>query len=209
MNGRIPRRGLMLEDMLKGAVAGAIGVWAMDKAGSFLYRQEEQDVLARERQARVDGKDPAHALVDKVAEKTGADIDTSQPNKAGVSVHYALGIVPGAIYAVLRSRFPWVGAGDGVVYGLVLFLLQDEAAAPALGIAAGPKKYPWQTHARGLVSHIVLGIVTDTVLALAERRVDEGKRYYRPGAGERVPQLRAPAAEGWPPSDRAFFDPSR
>lgn len=36
------------------------------------------------------------------------------------------------------------------------------------GLAASPGDYPWQDHARGLVAHLVYGIVTDTVLRLLD-----------------------------------------
>ncbi|MDP9382790.1 MAG: DUF1440 domain-containing protein, partial [Chloroflexota bacterium] len=57
-----------------------------------------------------------------------------------------------------------IGAGRGLLYGAVLFLLNDEILAPVLGLASGPTAYPWQAHARGLISHVVLGAATDTVL---------------------------------------------
>ena len=50
-----------------------------------------------------------------------------------------------------------------------MFLVNDEILAPVLGLASGPAAYPWQAHARGLVGHLVLGAVTDTVLAVTEQ----------------------------------------
>ncbi len=79
-------------------------------------------------------------------------------------MHYALGIVPGALYGSLRGRLAGIGAGRGLLYGAGLFLVNDEILAPVLGLASGPTAYPLQAHARGLVSHLVLGAATDTVL---------------------------------------------
>jgi uncharacterized membrane protein YagU involved in acid resistance len=84
-------------------------------------------------------------------------------------MHYALGILPGALYGVLRHRVAGLGAGRGLLYGAGLFLVNDELLAPVLGLASGPTAYPWQAHARGLVSHVVLGAVTDTVLDVTEQ----------------------------------------
>ncbi len=151
-------------DMAMGAIAGAAGVWAMDKIGSFMYDREDGAALERERQARVHGKDPAHAAVDKVADLTGADLPTEQPSGAGIGVHYGLGVLPGALYGVARHEVPQLRAGGGALYGLGLFLAQDEMMAPLLGIAGSPGEYPWQAHVRGLVSHVTLGVVTETVL---------------------------------------------
>ena len=158
-----------LVDMAAGAIAGAIGVWAMDKVGWFLYDREDAEALERERRARVDGKDPAHAAVDKVAELTGADLPSAQPSAPGIVVHYALGVVPGALYAAARHEIPQLRAGGGALYGLGLSLTQDEMMAPLLGIAGSPGEYPWEAHARGLISHAALGVVTETVLTLFDR----------------------------------------
>ncbi|WP_409518535.1 DUF1440 domain-containing protein [Methylobacterium sp. R2-1] len=102
-----------------------------------------------------------------------------QENAAGLAVHYSLGIVPGAIYGALRGRVPYVDAGAGLVYGLGMFILEDEIANPLLGTTAPPQRYPWQAHARGLVAHLVYGVFTELVLrALATRP----KRYGTPWA---------------------------
>ena len=158
-----------LVDMAMGAVAGALGVWAMDKVGSFMYDQEDASALEREHRARVHGKDPAHAALDKVADVTGASIPTEQPSRAGIGIHYGLGVGPGALYGVARHEVPQLRAGGGALYGLGLFLAQDEVMAPLLGIAGPPGEYPWQAHFRGLVSHVTLGVVTETVLTLFDR----------------------------------------
>lgn len=179
-------------DMLLGAVAGAAGVWAMDRLGWWLYNHEDRDAAARELQARkggndVDytdaeqqaldqqqqrepsGKDVAHVAVEKVAAITGINVHTGQPNPGGVAVHYALGILPGAMHAVIRRKVPAMQAGNGALYGFGLFLINDEIVAPSLGLASGPGEYPWQAHVRGAVTHTVLGVVTESLLRLFDR----------------------------------------
>lgn len=179
-------------DMLLGAVAGAIGVWAMDRVGWFLYNHENKDAVARELQARKGGddveytdserealdrqpqaqpagKDVAHVGVEKVAAMTGINVHTGQPNPSGIALHYALGILPGALHAVVRRKVPVMQAGAGALYGFGLFVVNDEVVAPSLGLASGPTEYPWQAHARGAVTHVVLGVVTESVLRLFDR----------------------------------------
>ena len=158
-----------LVDIAMGAVAGALGVWAMDKVGSFMYEHEDAAALEREHRARVHGKDPAHAALDKVAAVTGANVATQQPSAAGIGVHYGLGVAPGALYGLARHELPQLRAGGGALYGLGLFLAQDEVMAPVLGLAGSPGEYPWQAHFRGLVSHVTLGVVTETVLSVFDR----------------------------------------
>jgi uncharacterized membrane protein YagU involved in acid resistance len=179
-------------DMLLGAVAGAVGVWAMDRLGWYLYNHEDRDAIARELQARKGGddteytdrerealdgqpqaepagKDVAHVGVEKAARITGINVHTGQPNSGGVALHYALGMVPGAMHAVIRREVPVMQAGNGALYGFGLFVMNDELVAPALGLASGPQEYPWQAHVRGAITHTVLGVVTESVLRLFDR----------------------------------------
>ncbi len=155
-------------EMVKGAIAGAVGVWAMDQVGWAMYNREDPVALQQELEARVEGKDPADVAAGKMAEMVGVTLTPEQPHPAGIAVHYALGIVPGAAYGALRHSMPGLTAGHGLLYGLGLFLLHDEGLAPALGLASGPMQYPRQAHARGLVSHLVLGAVTDAVLNILD-----------------------------------------
>jgi len=160
--------------MLMGAVAGAVGVWAMDRVDWYLYDREDPAARQRTRSIRPHGRDPAHNLVGAVAEMLGRD-RPAQPHPAGILVHYLLGIGPGAAYGALRDRAPAIGAGRGLAYGFGLFVVQDELINAATGLSADLRDYPWQAHARGFVAHLVLGAVTDAVFdrlkgAATERR---------------------------------------
>lgn len=157
-------------DLMLGAAAGAVGVWVMDRVGWFMYNNEDPAALQQEHQARPGSVDVAHAAVQKFAILMGHTRPPEQPNAAGIAVHYALGVVPGALYGVLRNRVPALRAGGGAVYGLALFAVMDETAAPLLGIASGPTSYPWQAHARGLIAHLVLGVTTETLLRVVNNR---------------------------------------
>ena len=150
-------------DMLKGAVAGAAGVWVMDRLDWFLYGRESAETRQRTEDARPGGRDPAHVMAGMAADAVGVELASPKQNPAGLAVHYSLGILPGALYGALRSRVDYLGAGRGLLFGLGLFVVEDELANPLLGTAAPPGRYPWQAHARGLVAHLVYGLVTDVV----------------------------------------------
>jgi uncharacterized membrane protein YagU involved in acid resistance len=101
---------------------------------------------------------------ERVAEKV---LQTELPDEvkpvAGEVVHYGMGIFSGAIYGALAEFLPIVRAGNGLVFGVVLWLLADETAVSAVGLAKRPSAYPPSTHAYALSSHLVYGFVTETV----------------------------------------------
>ena len=172
--------------MLKGAVAGAVATFVMDRVDWRLYDLEPEASRRRTWAVRPEHKDPAHVIASRASEALGTG-PIPQHHPAGLAVHYAIGIAPAAIYGALRERVPGVGAGRGLGYGLAMFVLEDEVANPAAGFAAPPQKYPWQPHVRGLVSHLVYGFVTDLVL----RALSPGDRHRpMPRDGVRGPPPR-------------------
>lgn len=86
-------------------------------------------------------------------------------------------MAPGALYPVLRRRLPWLRAGCGTVYGLALFVVNDEIAGRLLGIMGPERNYPWRTHLRGLLGHVVLGVVTEMTLNVLE---EQSSSQYEP-----------------------------
>lgn len=163
------RQSSLLGDLLKGAVAGAVGVIALDQITWAMWDREDPEALQREREARPGGLDPAHVVANRMAEAMGTKLTPKQPHAAGIAVHYGLGILPGAIYGALRKRAPIVGTGAGTAFGLALFLLQDEGLNPMIGTSGSPGEYPWQAHARGVVGHAVMGAIMDATLDMLDR----------------------------------------
>lgn len=151
-------------ELIKGAIAGAVSVWAMDRVTWYMYRNEDRKAYLQEKKAQVNGHYVAHVAVDKVLEATGKELTDRQHFYAGKGVHYFLGIAPGMLYGVLRHKVKGLDAGRGALYGFGLFVVMDETLAPVLGLASGPAAYPWQAHVRGLAGHLTVGIVTDAVL---------------------------------------------
>lgn len=160
-------------EMIKGAIAGAVSVWAMDRVTWYMYRNEDPEAYLQEKRAQVHGKYVAHVAVDKAVDAMGVELSDKQHYIAGMGVHYFLGIAPGMLYGVLRHRVKGLDAGRGSLYGLGLFVLMDEIVAPLAGLASGPTAYPWQAHARGLAGHLTVGVVTDTVLNVLDKALPE------------------------------------
>lgn len=176
-------------DAALGAAAGAAGVWAMDQLGWLMLRTENKQVLTRDLGARNSdtaanagtadqvravqtGAPGGSAIVGasrKATQVSGVSPTHQQPGPGTIVFHYALGMLPGALYGVARRMRPSVRTGSGVLYGLALFVIMDETAAPVTGIASPPGRYPWQAHARGLAAHVVLGMTTEILLRATDR----------------------------------------
>ncbi len=163
---------------LIGAAAGAVGTWALDRADWAMWKNESEDARLQTNAVRPNGEPPAHVLVSKAEQMFGLNPTPEQHEIAGVAVHYAIGIGPAIVYSILRDKLPGHGPVRGALFGLGLFLIQDEGVNAATGLGAKPQDYPWQAHARGLVSHLVYGVVTEMVLDFMDRSV----RASRPGA---------------------------
>lgn len=149
-------------DAIRGAIAGGIAVWLMDLVTTGVYEGQSETAKAREAEARPNGKGSVENLVDLLAGRLNLDLDAATRARLVPVVHYGLGIVPGALYGAARGRVPLVGAGRGLLYGIVLFAANDEWLNTALGLAGPPEAYPPESHLRGLIGHLALGAATDT-----------------------------------------------
>jgi hypothetical protein len=150
-------------DVLKGAIAGLTAAWLMNRATTWMYELEGEQ--AREREERARGGTIAYATAAASAASTaGIELSPSQQQRAGTALHWAMGAAAGAAYAMARSRWPAIGRGGGLPFGLGFFLAVDEVMNPVLGFTPGPRAFPWQTHARGLGGHLVFGAATEGML---------------------------------------------
>jgi hypothetical protein len=159
-HARVSTRSL-IADATRGAIAGGVATWFMDLVTTALYEAQSEETNARERAARAHGKGSVDNMLERFESVTGISVPDDLRPAALQALHYGLGIGPGAVYGVLRNRLPLVGAGRGILFGLTLFAINDEFMNTALGLAGPPGAYPLETHWRGLVGHVVLGVATD------------------------------------------------
>jgi hypothetical protein len=156
----------LLRDAIRGALAGAAATWLMDQVTTGLYEAQPPEVTRLEAAGRPNGKSSVANLVDRVESVTGFSVP--EPNRPTVeyAIRYALGIVPGAIYGVMRRYLPFARLGRGLAFGLALFAINDEYLNTKLGLAGPMDAYPPETHLRGLAGHAVLGVGTETGIQL-------------------------------------------
>src|SRR5262245_26847544 len=153
-------------DAIRGGIAGAVGTWLMDKSTSGILSAQPKAITKLEERARPNGKGSVPNLVDRLQATFGLSISEQRRPMVEQAIHYGLGIVPGAIYGLMRGRVPLVGMGRGLPFGLLLWALNDEWLNSVLGLAAPFGDYPMETHLRGLAGHAVLGATTDTTITL-------------------------------------------
>lgn len=156
--------------LLIGAAAGAIGVWALDRVDWFLWRRMKPERRAITEAVRPNGEPPAEHLVTRASEALGHRIEGKDNKPLSLAAHYAIGIAPAALYALFRDRLPGRGVPRGLLYGGSMFLAQDEGLNAASGLGASPRRYPWEDHARGLIAHLVYGVVTELAVTQLGRR---------------------------------------
>jgi hypothetical protein len=161
-------RSTLTQDLVKGAIAGAVATWVMGKVTTYLYDREDQTARHTEDEAR-GGKTAYEAAAEKSAALFGRSLDERQRERFGLAIHWALGIGTGAVYALLRRRFDRVGKLGGTGFGTAFWALVDEGLVSRLGLTPSPRRFPWQTHARGLAGHLTFGTVTDATLRALER----------------------------------------
>jgi hypothetical protein len=157
------RDGSLAADVLKGAVAGAAATWAMGQVTTFLYEREDPRARRREDEAR-EGKTAFGVAAEKGAALAGRDLSDPERQTLGAGVHWALGIGAGAAYGAMRGRVPGADLAAGLLFGTVFWAVVDEGANVALGLTPGPRAFPWQAHARGLVGHLAFGVAADASL---------------------------------------------
>ena len=91
------------------------------------------------------------------------ELTSTEKKLAGPAVHYAYGSLVGTLYGGLAEFLPGVSTGMGLPFGFALWLLGDEIAVPALGLAKPPTEYPPQMHADALAAHLMYGLTNDVL----------------------------------------------
>jgi uncharacterized membrane protein YagU involved in acid resistance len=167
MGSRSSDRHGLAEDLLKGAIAGAVATWVMGTVTNVMYRRQDGWARKQEDKARA-GTTAYGAAAEKAARVVGTTLGDKQREQAGSALHWTLGIGAGAVYAVVRRRFQGIARLAGVGFGTAFWAAVDEGLVPALGLTPGPLAFPWQTHARGLAGHLTFGTVTDGTLRVLD-----------------------------------------
>lgn len=149
-----------------GIVGGLAASWVMTRFHVALYGGGVTGIEEPQSHRPVDGghHDPTTKAADvAVSAVTSSPLTPAEKRVAGPVMHYLFGAGMGALYGGLAHVWPAARAGAGVPFGLGVWLVADEVALPALGLAEGPRAYPFSTHAEMLAAHVVFGLTTHAV----------------------------------------------
>jgi hypothetical protein len=162
------RKSSVGEEILKGAIAGALATWALDLVTGYLY--EREPALARQREDRIrQGRTAYEAAAERAARLVGWQLDQQERRRLGTAIHWTLGIAAGVAYSTFARDIPGFRRAGGAAFGTAFWAAVDEALVSLLGLTPPPKAFPWETHARGLTGHLAFGIVTDRALRVLDR----------------------------------------
>lgn len=165
---RWTRRADLPSQLLLGALAGGAATWAMNKTMSALYRRASEETKRRE-QAVSPSEGAPQKAGRLAAEKLGFELSEEKKAMLGGRIHWGYGIGWGALYALLRNRFPAMSSAAGLAFGLALWFVGDEVVVPALRLSPPPTRYPLNTHVRALAAHLVYGAGVEGGYSLLER----------------------------------------
>ena len=135
-------------DAVRGALAGAVAVYALGQLGEYLHGRPTA---------------PAGTAV-RMPDAASTSMVPHGPQTTGTAVHYGLGSALGAFYAILRARIGLASVGAGIPYGLAMFVAEHEGMGALVGQPPKPKDAPSQDLARGAVAHGFVAFVTEIVL---------------------------------------------
>ena len=140
------------KSLAKGLLAGLIGGLVATAAKSFAERIYPP---------RTHGEaEPPSALAEKLA---GHSLAGAEKTTAEEAIHWGFGALTGAAYGALAEYYPSATVKEGAGFGMALNSLTHGTALPAMGLAAEPEDQTVREKTSEMATHLVYGMVTETV----------------------------------------------
>ena len=112
----------------------------------------------------------AAGIIATAAKTVAERIYPPHPHAASADgIHWGFGMTAGAAYGVLAEFYPAATSREGVNFGMTLLALTHETALPAL--AAPVKAETTREKTSEIASHIIFGLVTETVRRTVRKRL--------------------------------------
>jgi hypothetical protein len=162
------RRPSLARDALRGALAGLAASWVMEQAQLRVIQRLGSARTRDREEAAQQGLEPATVQVANAAARLiGRAPLGGTPRKVGAeTVHYGTGAAFGALFGAVAPRIAFPLLAAGTLYGLLVWMANDELLVPALGFSRAPTAYPASVHAKAAASHAVYGVATGAGFSL-------------------------------------------
>lgn len=148
------------KSLAKGLLAGLIGGLVATAAKSFVERIYPP---------RPHGEpEPPAVLAEKIA---GHRLIGGEKTTTEEAVHWGFGAMTGAAYGALAEYYPAATVKDGAGFGIALDSLTHGTALPAIGLLAEPAEQTLREKTSEIASHVVFGMVTETVRRFVRKQM--------------------------------------
>lgn len=149
-----------MKTLTHGLAAGFVGTQVLDVLSSFFYQNLSAEDRMAEDRAR-SGHQAYEVMVMNAAKAAGLELTEEQIKYWGWRFHRGFGLSGGVQYIALREKFPAVGAGCGLLFGIGFWLVADELMIYLTKSTPGPQNFSWKAHARGFAAHVAYGVAME------------------------------------------------
>lgn len=161
----------LLGDLLIGTAGGLVGTLAMSAYWRAVSRASGSDPRGETRQTNgqtssiailgthhKEGESSTEALA-RLGHQAVVHREPRPERKEKLSqaVHWTYGAAQGALFGAIARRLPGPRWLKGLGYGATMWLLGDELAVPAFGLADGPAHFPMRQHLHRFGAHLAYG----------------------------------------------------
>lgn len=177
-----PGRGEASKGLLAGLLGGLVACWAMNQWLALWQSVVEGTAVPHRRrpvggqggQLAREGPDarqpPTMHAAAALAHRLFLHVPTdTEKQRVGQGLHYTVGTATGALYGCLAEVLPALTTAAGVPFGVVVWLLGDEIAVPALGLSKSPAHQERSTHLYAFAAHCVYGLTTECTRRLVRQ----------------------------------------
>ena len=112
--------------------------------------------------------EPPEVLAEKIA---GHELAEKPKEIAAETIHWVFGAAAGAAYGGLAEFYPAATAREGATFGMTLMALTHEGVLPAMGLSADPADQTTREKSSEMATHIVFGLVAETVRRFVRSRI--------------------------------------
>ena len=114
---------------------------------------------------------PPKLVVERAAAAADVNLPPATEKAAAEGVHWGFGTLTGGVYGIAAEYQPRATAWRGAAFGLTLNRLMHEGLLPRTGLVEPVAEQPAQERVSEWVTHVVYGVVTESVRRAVRKRL--------------------------------------